>query len=379
MSYRATQVSDDPVGYFVSPGEGQAHLRVADVVVRANKNPREIFSKLIRLATQSPFSHSALIYLVADPQQGFDNTFLVEAVTKGIRVTSWRNELTPFKQFSVGILRPRVDWYVEAPGERACHNPCDAEDITGIAYLRQVRGIALDQIDGLYDHTAVHELMGLYAQRIAQRFMSKVPAIADALGNIVKQLESKDQKVVPDPVLRFICSGLVQYSFFEALRRQILKAMAEPGGHDAAMSNLRHLPCVLFRDDPDGLVEHYVEQMLSGAQELAAPVPEPILDLLKTATPADFAASPNLDWRYVVLAGAVWQIEPAPEGYEPGSEAEATVLQLVEPKAQAAQREQVAELEQDTERGAVRGANKSANKSTTMGEQRENATARAGG
>lgn len=335
MALRASQVSDDPVGYFANVQEGQAHLRIADVVLRANKNPRVVFSRLIRLATQSPFSHSALIYLVPDPPQGFDNTFLVEAVTKGIRVTSWRNELTPFKQFSVGILRPRVDWYVESPAERTCHTPCDPEDVSGIAYLRQVRGLALDQINGLYDKSAVHELMGLYSERIAKRYLSKVPAVADALGRIVKALEAKDQQTVPDAVLRFICSGLVQYSYFEALRRRIVAAMAEPGGHDAAISNLRHLPDVLFRADPDGLVERYVEGALAGKQDLAAPVPGPVLDLLKTATPADFSASPNLEWRYIVLAGAVWQIEPAPDGYQAGSEAETEVLKLVEPKAHA--------------------------------------------
>jgi hypothetical protein len=332
MPFRATQVSDDPIGYFASPQEGQAHLRIADVVVRANKNPREVFSRVIRLATQSPFSHSALIYLVPDAQQGFDNTFLVEAVTKGIRVTSWRNELTPLKQFSAGILRPRIGWYAEAPSERACHNSCDPEDLPAIGYLRHVRGIALDQINGLYDNAAVHELMGLYAERIAKRYMSKVPALADMLSQAVKHLEVRDRRVVPNAVLRFMCSGLVQYSFFEALRRRILAASAEPGGQDAALSNLRHLPRVLFRHDPDGVVEQYAEQVLAGTRDLAAPVPEPVLDLLKTATPADFASSPNLEWRYIVLAGAVWRIEPAPDDYRPGSEEEAVVLQLVEPK-----------------------------------------------
>jgi hypothetical protein len=39
-----------------------------------------------------------------------------------------------------------------------------------------------------------------------------------------------------------------------------------------------------------------------------------------------------LAWRYVVNAGALWQIEPGGDGYQPHDEEEAAVLELVEPK-----------------------------------------------
>src|SRR5581483_8886444 len=122
------------------------------------------------------------------------------------------------------------------------------------AYLRHVRGLALDQINGLYDKTAIHELAGLYAERFATRYMSKIPHIADALGKVVERMEIKDGTDVPEAVLHFICSGLVQYSFVEALRRRIARAFSQPDGHTAGESNLEHLSCVLFCDDPDGLV-----------------------------------------------------------------------------------------------------------------------------
>lgn len=334
MALRAVKASDDPIGYFEQADGAEPRMRLADVVLRVNKNPREVFSRIIRTATQSPWSHSSLVYLVSDSEQGFDNNFVVEAMTSGVRVNSWRNELTPLKQYSAGIKQLNLDWYAETPEEQACHSSCDPEDMRGIGYLRQVRGIALDQINGLYDHAAVHELTGLYAERLAKRYMSKVPGVADALGKLVKRLESKDETTVPEPVLRFICSGLVQYSFVEALRRRIARGMARPDGRDAAMSNLANMRRVLFRDDADGLVAAYVREVQSGRQDIAQPLPGPVLNLLKTATPADFSASPNLAWRYVVLDGELWQIEPAEEGYLLRGEEEIGVLGLIEPKAQ---------------------------------------------
>src|SRR5574340_1605424 len=142
MEYRATLVSTDPLNYFLQTTDEGPYLRVSDVVLRENQNQKDIFSHFIRMATNSKWSHSALLYLISDPPKGFDNTFLVEAMTSGIRVASWRNEVVPFEQFSVGIRRPRLDWYIESPHEHSKHDPDDLEDIHGIAYLRHVRGIA---------------------------------------------------------------------------------------------------------------------------------------------------------------------------------------------------------------------------------------------
>src|SRR5579884_3875228 len=181
MALRAIRVSDDPVGYFQHTGEKRPGMRLADVVLRYNRNPRKVFSRIIRAATESPWSHAAVVYLVSDSEQGFDNNFVVEGMTSGVRVNTWSQELTPRGQYTAAIKRLDLDWYVETPQEQACHSPCDPEDTRGIDYLRHVRGIALDQINGLYDKTAVHELAGLYTEQFATRHMSKLPEVADAL------------------------------------------------------------------------------------------------------------------------------------------------------------------------------------------------------
>src|SRR5437588_4993955 len=150
-------------------------------------------------------------------------------MTTGIRVASWRNEVVPFEQFTVGIKRPRIDWYVETPRDIAKRAADDPEDVHGIGYLRHVRGIAVDQINGLYDHDTVNELTALYLERVTKRHLPGIPFIAQAAAgaaNLFKKWD--DDSSSATNVLRFICSGLVQYSFFAALRIRILSDLAVP-------------------------------------------------------------------------------------------------------------------------------------------------------
>jgi hypothetical protein len=330
MAFRATCVGGDPLTYFLQQGDEGPHLRVSDVVVRYNHDPREVFSHMIRIATNSQWSHSALLYLLNDPPKGFDNTFLIEAMPKGVRVASWHNEVIPFEKFTVGIKRPRLDWYVESPYEISRHDPADPEDTHGIAYLRHVRGMALDQINGLYDHKTVYELSALYIERVAKRHLGAVPQVAEAAAAVAKLLQKWDESdTTKTHVVRFICSGLVQYSFFAALRRRIINGLAVPESRDAAMSNLSNLHRIIFREDPEGVIPDYIHQVQSGKLDLAGPVPGAVEDLLKTAIPADFNNSPNLEWRYVIREGIIWQIDEVSDGYTPETEDEASVLEMI--------------------------------------------------
>ncbi|GAC1358255.1 MAG: hypothetical protein NVS2B12_29660 [Ktedonobacteraceae bacterium] len=333
MTYKAVHVGDDPIHYFLDPNEHGPQLQIADVVLRANRDPKEVFAHLIRIATDSKWSHSAILYLVSDPYRGFNNTFLVEAKTKGINLASWRNEVVPFDQFNVGIKRPKLDWYAENAYEKSRRDPEDQEDTHGISYLRHVRGIAIDQINGLYDKKTVYELSGLYAARAARRHLSTVPQVAeaaDAVANLFKKWDEADEDATS--ILRFICSGLVQYSFFEALRRRIMNDLDKPEHREAGLSNLSNLHRVIFREDPEGVIPNYIQQLQSGKLDIHGSVPEDVLDLLKTATPADFNNSPNLEWRYVIRKGAIWRIEAAPDGYTPADKDEAEILATLEPE-----------------------------------------------
>ncbi|HTD20396.1 MAG TPA: hypothetical protein VK667_12800 [Ktedonobacteraceae bacterium] len=333
MSYRATCVAYDPLEYFLEKSTGTPYLCVSDVVLRENRSPKEIFAELIRLATNSKWSHSALMYLISDPKKGFNNTFLVEALTKGIHLTSWRNEVVPYEQFTVGIKRPHLDWYIETPYEKAKHDAHDPEDTHGIDYLRHVRGIALDQINGLFDHKVVNELTALYVERVARKHLSAVPQVAqaaDAVATLFKKWDTSDKSKTN--LARFVCSGLVQYSFFAALRIRIINDLEVPENREAALSNLSNMSCIIFREDPDHVIDTYIRRVQAGELNLADPMPDDVQDILKTATPADFNNSNKLQWRYVIRKGVVWQIDEVTGDYTPQTEDEAAVLELTDPE-----------------------------------------------
>lgn len=333
MSYRATQVSQDPLTYFMQQGEDGARLRVSDIVLRINHSRREVFAHLIRTATNSQWSHSALVYLVNDPPNGLENTFLIEARPKGVMMTSWRNEVIPYDEFTVGIKRPRLDWYRENPSEQSRHDPEDQEDIHGIDYLRHVRGVAADQMHGLFDHKVVWELASLYIERLARRRLSQIPQVAEAADKLAGFFKDWDMKSEPDAhVTHFVCSGLVQYSFFAALRYRILQNMQKAENRESALQNMQNMQHILFREDPDQIMSAYIQDILSAKLDLADPVPEDIQDMLKTALPVDFHNSPHLEWRYIVLNGNVWQIDTAPADYLPQSEDEKAVLEMIAPE-----------------------------------------------
>jgi len=332
VAYRATLVSHEPLDYFLQTGEEGRALRVSDILLRINNNPRAIFSHFIRLATNSKWSHAAMVYLLRDPDKGYDNTFLVEAMTSGVRIASWRKEVVPYDQFTVGIKRLNLDWYAETPKEQSKHDPDDPEDVHGITYLRQVRGIALDQINGLFDHKVVWELSALYVKRFAQVHLPDLPIFAELAEKIADFFKKADEHSFDKQIdIRFICSGLVQYAFFAALRLRILNDIGTPASRAAAISNLNNLHRIIFRDDPDEVIANYIRQVQSGQKQLSDLPPDDVLDLLRTTTPADFNDSTNLEWRYLIRQGIVWKIEPVPDGYAPASEDEEAVLALLGP------------------------------------------------
>src|SRR5205085_2359958 len=186
------------------------------------------------------------------------------------------------------------------------------------------------QINELYNKKTVGEMTALYLERAAKQRLPALPQVADAadaLGNLFKKWD--ESETTATNVLRFICSGLVQYSFFAALRIRIINDLAIPAHRGAAMSNLNNMNRVIFREDPEDVVPDYIQQLQSGKLDIAAPIPDDVLDLLKTATPADFNNSTKLEWRYIIREGVIWQIDEVPDDYKPQSEDEAAALEML--------------------------------------------------
>ncbi|GAC1616891.1 MAG: hypothetical protein NVS4B11_05390 [Ktedonobacteraceae bacterium] len=286
---------------------------MADVVLRTTQSPMHIIGRLIRFATRSRWSHAALVLLLSNSRQGYDSTFLIEAITKGIRVVAWSKVLTPYQEVTIRVKRLKMDWYVETTYERERHTTHDPEDT-----------------HGLYDRKVVYELTALYAKRVLRRHLKAFPVFAHLAASLANFFRTWSLDTSSSDTLEnFICSGLIQYSFFEALRERILHDLTKAEDRETVMQNLHH---VIFCDDPDGVIAEYVWQIQVGKRNLDDPIPGAVLDLLKTALPADFNNSLDLQWCYIIHQGKVWQIDDVAEGYRPQSEEEAFVLDLLKPE-----------------------------------------------
>ncbi|MEX2298565.1 MAG: hypothetical protein WD715_14205, partial [Dongiaceae bacterium] len=88
------------------------HLSRADIVLVRGTS---LFSRAIRFATRSPFSHAALIFLIPDRQSGFERTFLIEAVPKGISIRGIADAIGagPGKgpKTALAVLRLERPWF----------------------------------------------------------------------------------------------------------------------------------------------------------------------------------------------------------------------------------------------------------------------------
>ncbi|HET8913940.1 MAG TPA: hypothetical protein VFN23_20875 [Ktedonobacteraceae bacterium] len=333
MNFAGNQVSDNALTYFLDQESNVPLLKAADVILRVNMKKLKLFPRLIREATNSHWSHSGLIYVPADRRRGFDNTFLVEATTKGVRMASWRQEVLPFHLMTIGVKRLPMDWYTETPYELNRHNRFDPEDQHGIGYLRHVRGMALDHINDLYNHSAVYEMAARYSERFLSQNAKAIPGLVEGVAGLANFFKHMDESTSKSPsLMRFMCSGLVQFSFFEALRNQIAMDLDIPAHREAAERNLANMHQVVFReDDTEGVIDRYIHDVQTGKRSIKDNLPGEVYDFLQTATPADFNFSRKLKWQYIDYRGAVWEIHEVPDGYQPASKEEAEVLSTMQP------------------------------------------------
>jgi hypothetical protein len=219
--------------------EAQARLHVGDIVL--SRSPT-VSSWLIRKAIGAEFSHAALVFLVAHPEEGFNNTFLLESVSSGVRIVNLRDY--------IGGRRPSAEIAVlRLEGEGLSE-----------AYFKKVRGLMLDHVNSGYDFGRVMRL-GLSANfgfRLGWSVLAegKKAGMREAIARTRKRLNNW----VPP---QFICSGFIQYGLAKAAEmldittNVMLKPELSPG-------------------DRDGIL---------------------------ALTPDDVAKSTRLTWRYVVRRG----------------------------------------------------------------------------
>jgi hypothetical protein len=144
-------------------------------------------SRAIRWIIGSFFSHAALVFLLPQSENGFNNTFILESMPTGIglaKLKSYIGGKAPSED--VAILRMKGESFNDA-------------------YFKQVGALMLDYVKTSYDFGRAINL-GLALFFSLRRKWSRRGRSFSALKHWVPS--------------QFICSGFIQYGFVEALRRQ---------------------------------------------------------------------------------------------------------------------------------------------------------------
>ena len=236
------------------------YLRRADIVLVRGTS---LFSKAIRFATRSPFSHAALIFLIPDPESGFERTFLIEAVPKGIKITGIADLVgagpvgNPEK--SIAVLRFERDWFDET-------------------IQKLVRGRMLDFVHAGYDWSTI---VGILRSLLWGALFGAEQFRAVVRGALQKGYEKR--RVVP---ANFICSGLVQYGF--------LRTIFDLSDREGTVIPIGDVVDAIFNPRLTGV----------DPGDIIAGSPAALAELLAT-TPDQISRAPSLTWKYVVAKGTV--------------------------------------------------------------------------
>ncbi len=239
----------------------QDKLKRADIVLCRGK--KSLYSRLIRWATKSNFSHAAIVFVTPSRDKGFDNTFLLESVTGGVDITDIQHyAIDEWRGYDLAIKRFEAPWFATGP---------EAEDIR-----RLVRGCMLNFVKADYDYLNVWRL----AVGVVRRFVFGVRVRVGGLEPTLRRAYAKGQ-LAPGS---FICSGFVQYGFYDAVRRLA----------DANRLTDSELAEVVFKPTASA---------------------RPDTATLLSTTPEDLAQAEQLSWKYVIIDQHVYEVTSKTEAY----------------------------------------------------------------
>lgn len=274
--------SDGPGGQDASDAPGKAlddvwpkpvdeflagnYLELADVVL--TRRTGDIGSALIRWATNSPFSHAALVYTGRRFDQGISGTFVIEAGTSGVDLTQL-NQYAENESTFVAIKRFKRTWFT--PERKA-----------------RVRGVLLDKIKDSYDYGTVW--------RIIKKIWFGVSAKISTKEKTVEKYRERHWQ----PPNEYICSGLVQIGFIQTVIEAITRGELPPDTlldvvfSNSAESRLPARPNWKYLGDDGKAVAAGFQNVLN--------------DELYSITPDDLAQSDKLEWLYFIKDGAVYKV-----------------------------------------------------------------------
>lgn len=257
------EVWPKPVEEFLA-GE---YLERADVVL--TRRDWDISSYLIRLATKSPFSHAAMVFTGPQFEQGYSSTFVIEAGTGGVDLTNISDYIAD-KSTYIAIKRFKKPWFDPTKQSR-------------------VRGILLDKIKASYNYWAIG--------RIFKNLWFGVQRQVRGKEKTIEAYRQNDWSPPND----YICSGLVQIGFVEAVVEYVkagqlpISALKEVVFHDVAASRL-----------PDAADWQYLDE--PSQRQSAELFEQQNVVELESVTPEDLARSDKLEWLYFIRNGRVHKV-----------------------------------------------------------------------
>ena len=249
------------------------YLERADIML--TRRDWDFSSSVIRWATNSPFSHAALVFNRPGQELGIGNTFVIEAGTGGVDLTNLRDYANDKSSF-IAIKRFKGRWFDEPKQAR-------------------VRGLLLDKIKASYNFWAI----GRIARTIWFGVQTKINKETDDKSQREKTLEHyKDKEWTPPS--EFICSGLVQIGFVETVLEYIKRGELPPS---ALNDVVFHRGAQRWLPDQKGW-----DALGSGGKDSAAYFEQQNYQALESVTPEDLAKSRKLEWLYLIKDNLVYKV-----------------------------------------------------------------------
>ena len=243
------------------------YLERADVVL--TRRDWDISSWTIRWATNSPFSHAAMVFTGPQFESGYSSTFVIESGTSGVDLTNLRDYIADKSAF-IAIKRFKQPWFDEAKQSR-------------------VRGLLLDKIKASYNYWAIGT--------IARNLWFGVERSVSGDRKTMRRFRERNW----DAPTEFICSGLVQIGFVEAALEYIKAGTLPP----TALNDV-----VFEREAATRLPEREDWSYLDAESSKTTAVlfRKQNFDALQSVTPEDLAASEKLEWLYFIKNGLVYKV-----------------------------------------------------------------------
>lgn len=247
------------------------YLKRADIVLTSRAwDPA---SWAIRWATNSKFSHAALVFTTPLLEPGYTDTFVIEAGTSGVDLTNIRDYIAD-KNSVIAIKRMSSDWFDDVKQSR-------------------VRGLLLDEIKAGYNYWAIGQI-AQYLWFGVQRSLGGDQA--------VEALDEKDRDAPRD----YICSGLVQIGFVDAVIEYIKSDKLPP----------KTINQVVFHDVAASRLPSEEDWGYSTPEDAKASIlafRNRYRTTLESLTPEDLVQSEKLDWLYLIKDGMVHKVSTTEE------------------------------------------------------------------